>query len=160
MVHGNSRAISSSRWRGCWWTVRFLQLITHRPELLPPCRGARARQLTAHGRHMAGGREDVWLVLGGGGGMEAALKLHFGSSKLKTVQFCVPPTPPSFQKERMKTEDISAASVIVSLASSLECCCREPRCSSFSWWRMNNIKESGQISLSFLFFLATRHVGS
>ena len=88
--------------------------------------------LTAHGQHMAGGREDVWLVLWGGGGMEVALKLHFGSSKLKTVQFYVPPTPPSFQKERMKTGDISAASVIVSLASSLECHCRGPRCSSFS----------------------------
>lgn len=70
-----------------------------------------------------------------------ALKLHFGSSKLKTLWLCVPPTAPSFQSSRLKRDQrkkerssraINVASVVVSLASNLECHCWEPRYSSSS----------------------------
>ena len=52
----------------------FLQLISDRTELLPPRRGAGDSGLTAHGQHMVGGREDVWLVgaRGDGSGSETA----------------------------------------------------------------------------------------
>lgn len=119
----------------------FLQLSADRTELFPPCRDAKDRQLNctwpSHGEWVG----DVWLVGVGREGDGNGSELHFGSSKLKTLWLCVPPTAPSFQSSRLKRDQrkkerspwaIDVASVVVSFASNLECHCWEPRYSPSS----------------------------
>lgn len=128
MVHGNSRAMSSSRYRGsdeqwvfcCWLLIGWS--CCHPTEVLG------TGSLTAHGQHMLGGWEDIWPEEGRGGvkrlwncTLGAVSWRHGGSVCLQH---------PCFQSSRLKRDGrirnpgLSVVSVAASLASDLQCHCR------------------------------------